>query len=220
MPGTRSQNMEAKKRNLKVLQAEFQKRKGDMRDMFKQKMRLLKGVRSKIRKVEAELVEADVELSDKFSSGSSVAVGSSSSSDSEKSDQDLPPTNTANIAEAATRKVTMERSDKPVSKDIAPSSSEKPVPPSKGVDASKDAAGGTGSARQRRPPVPPGEAAPNHYGKPNRNGDLYPGFAKGEPKFCPACDQLRRGFKNATRAHKPTDGSVCEWAPRCRSKKD
>ena len=61
--------MEAKKRNHRLLRAEFHKRKGDIRDMYQQKMRILKGVRGKITRVEAELIEAKEQLSQDFSSG-------------------------------------------------------------------------------------------------------------------------------------------------------
>ena len=32
-------------------------------------------------------------------------------------------------------------------------------------------------ARERRPFIPPGEPAPNHRGKPDASGQLYPGLA-------------------------------------------
>ena len=56
--------VEAKKRNHRLLRAEFHKRKGDIRDMYRQKMRILKGVRGKITRVEAELIEAKEQLSE------------------------------------------------------------------------------------------------------------------------------------------------------------
>ena len=66
--------------------------------------------------------------------------------------------------------------------------------------------------RERRPFIPPGESAPDHRGKPNAQGELYPGFRQSDSRYCEACEQLRRGFKSATKAHRPKAG-VCAWAP-------
>ena len=66
--------------------------------------------------------------------------------------------------------------------------------------------------RERRPWIPPGEPAPDHKGKPDAHGELYPDFSKTDPRYCEACEQLRRGWKSATKAHRPKVGT-CAWAP-------
>ncbi|CAE7231576.1 unnamed protein product [Symbiodinium natans] len=71
--------------------AQYLKRKGDIRDMLRQKVRVLKGVRGKIQKVEEELKDAGEAPSESFSSGSSVRACSSSSSDSDDVAQDVQP---------------------------------------------------------------------------------------------------------------------------------
>ena len=50
------------------------------------------------------------------------------------------------------------------------------------------------------------EPAPNHQGKPNSRGELYPGFPKADPKYCEACEHLRRGLQHATKPHRSEDG--------------
>ena len=101
----------------------------------------------------------------------------------------------------------------------SPSTLAKPAANLKDSGSTADIKQTSGGARQKRPRLSPGADAPNHNGKPNEKGELYPGLAKGDPKFCAACDQLRRGFTNATRAHRPAGGGVCEWAPKVRTRK-
>ena len=91
-------------------------------------------------------------------------------------------------------------------------------------DASKKKASPKGKARadgtirkakprNKLPFLPPGAPAPNHRGWPNSEGVRYPGFVEDDPRHCAACEQLRRGFLSATKAHRPTD-MPCPWAPR------
>ena len=62
MPRIDPQVVESNKRNLRLLRADFHERQGDIRDMYRQKMRLLRGVCGKIRKIEAELIDAEETL--------------------------------------------------------------------------------------------------------------------------------------------------------------
>ena len=66
--------------------------------------------------------------------------------------------------------------------------------------------------RESQPWIQPGEPAPDHRRKPDADGELYPGFSKTDPRYCEACEQLRRGWKSATKAHRPKVG-LCAWAP-------
>ena len=196
MPRVAPSTVAAQKRSLRVLRAEFFKRKGDLRDMVDKKRAILNEVREKIRKLEAEVKEAQEEVSEEFDSGSSLFPGSSSESDSSDSPPPVPK------------------------KAAAPSPKGKSGPPKKSPDGKgapakkkKDESEvKERKARTCRPRIPPGEEAPNHRGSPNAEGLLYPGFDEDDRRYCPACEQLRRGFPNATRAHRPKE-MPCPWAP-------
>ena len=117
-------------------------------------------------------------------------------------------------------------SDEPESASTAPPAKALPAPPhpkAKATPAVKKTAEKSGKegedgkprgrgVREYRPFIPPGEPAPNHRGKPDIHGQLYPGFVETDPRYCSACEQLRRGFKSATKPHRPKVG-VCAWAP-------
>ena len=210
--------VEAKKRNLRCLRAEYHKRKGDLRDMYKKKMCLLRGVRDKIRKLEADLVENDGNVSEPFSSGSSVAPCSSSSSDSDNEADNASCKATIPTPKAAAEKKKVVGVDEAAPKGPASSNSTKPAAHLQSSGKILDTKTASDGTSKKRPRLSPGAEAPNHKGKPNLAGSLYPGFAKSDPKFCGACEQLRRGFVNATRAHRPVGGGVCEWAPKCRTR--
>ena len=68
MPST----MDAKRRALRVHRAEYTKRKGDLRELFRNKVRLLHQTRRRITKLEKEIVANGEELSEEFDSGSSL----------------------------------------------------------------------------------------------------------------------------------------------------
>ena len=58
-----------------------------------------------------------------------------------------------------------------------------------------------GRLRKRRPFLAPGAPALDHRGWPNSEGVYFPGFGESGPRHCAACEQLRRGFPSATKAH-------------------
>ena len=210
MPRVSASSVAPQKRALRVLRAEFSKRKGDLRDLVKSKQAVMEEIRGKIVKLEKEVKAANEELSEEFDSGSSLFP--SSESESESADSALP---------GAAKRVRV-----PISKqkgaDNAPTPSfiGKPEHLKQGVDGDaveetrKQADGKprTVGARKARPYLPPGADAPEHRGSPNSEGVLYPGFAEGDPKRCDACEQLRRGFPRATKAHRPKE-MPCPWAP-------
>ena len=210
MPRVVATKMMAQRRSLRVLRAEYAKRKGDLRDLVKTKKSLLSDVRGKITKLEKEVKAAGEEVSEEFDSGSSLFPGSSSESSSEET----PAPARKDRPEPVTKE--KPRSSKPfvVRKPLSskPIAAGKKVKPGDQEDEDKEK---KGKVRQVRPLVAPGAAAPNHRGSPNAEGILYPGFVVDDPRYCEACEQLRRGFPNATRAHRPKDGP-CAWAPLAR----
>ena len=82
MPRVAATSVMPQRRTLRVLRAEYAKRKGDLRDLAKTKKGLLRA-RAKITKVEQEVKAAQEELSEDFDSGSSLFTSSSSESVSE-----------------------------------------------------------------------------------------------------------------------------------------
>ncbi|CAE6910095.1 unnamed protein product [Symbiodinium natans] len=63
MPRVATSAVSPQKRSLRVLRAEYFKRKGDIRDIVHTKTAILNEVRDKIRKLEGEIKEAEEELS-------------------------------------------------------------------------------------------------------------------------------------------------------------
>ena len=186
------------------------KRKGDLRELFRNKVRLLHQTRRRITKLEKEIVANGEELSEEFDSGSSLGHGSDTSSSDEAPGAPLMHS----------------PSDEPGSASTAPPAKALPAPPrpkAKATPAVKKTAEKSGKegedgkpkgrgVREYRPFIPPGEPAPNHRGKQDIHGQLCPGFVETDPRYCSACEQLRRGFNSATKPHRPKVG-VCAWAP-------
>ena len=80
--------------------------------------------------------------------------------------------------------------------------------PEQKVKSEKEA---TGAVRGRpRKDAVPAPKAPSTRRAPNAEGVLYPGFPKGNPKRCPACEQLLGGRASATSKHI----EECAWRVR------
>ena len=195
MPRGPATSVPAQRRSLRVLRAEYLKRKGDLREMVVAKKAIMAQLRAKITKLEEEILGAHETLSQEFDSGSSLfATSDSESSSSDKAE--APSETPATKAKAAPSKKT----DGATGQEVKNMKEKEGKKPPKAV------------GREQRPRLPPGAPAPNHRGKPNSQGVLYPGFAQSDPRYCDACEQLRRGFPSATKAHRPKDGP-CQWAP-------
>lgn len=109
----------------------------------------------------------------------------------------------------------MEEKNKAEAKPEAAEDAEEDEEEEGGKEPPKEAAKGPSKKAPRRrkgnhPFLAPGEPAPNHRGKPDADGVLYPGFPKGDPRRCDACEVLRRGFSRTGKKHNDN----CRW--RCR----
>ena len=170
------------------------------KEMVKTQHAKLMKMRSTIKDKEKELDDMEEDRSPTFSSGSSLFAQSGNESDS----------------------------DEPEKKE-APALASPTKPKSSGTGPPPKAA----TVKSPPPPAPPytrecdgrGEAqAQTHSRLPDRKGgcEARPGgartpripkcrrFPSNHPKFCPACDQLRRGMLRATKGHRKPS---CEWAP-------
>ena len=145
------------------------------------------------------------ELSEEVSSCSSLLDDSSSGS-SGASDHETTPV----------AKVKAKSKPEPVAKAKVKARELPPVKSSEEEEEAsveQDKGGAKKKARRSKadfPDVPPGEPAPRHRGKANAQGELYPGYRKGDPRRCACCEQLRRGFPSATKGHR----AGCLWKVR------
>ena len=187
-PKVTKTNMATQRKALRALRKDFQKRKADLRTIVKNRKTAMTRIRADIKNLEEEIKTANEELSVEFDSGSSCF----SSSDSESSSS----------------------SSKAPVKEAVPSSKGKPQAAQGAVPSPKGTLQEEGKRKRRRrlPFLVPGAPAPDHQGWPNSEGVYYPGFVQDDPRYCEACEQLRRGFRSATRAHRPKD-MPCAWAP-------
>ena len=190
------------------------------KDTIRKECNKLKAMRKTIKKKEEELDTMEEERSSSFSSGSPLLP--SSGSESEKED-DSPADKveaTGSGVPPATGKPPPKAMVPPPPKSGTPQPPPAPVlksaaavPPKVSDTACTGSKPAGKGVREKRPLIPPGEPAPDHNGKPDAHGELYPGFRKTDPRYCEACEQLRRGWKSATKAHRPKAG-LCAWAPR------
>lgn len=199
---------------LGVLKAKFLQKKGALREDHKKMRKLLAAIKQK----EQELDDMEESRSSSFSSGSPLLEGSGSESEKEDSAADSS-SKTKGPSVPMPKGKALVKAPPPKAEAHPPPPATAPVVVSKAPGAPKaaKAAGNKGKpeghkGRERRPFIPPGEPAPDHRGKANASGEYYPGFPQGDPRHCQACEQLRRGFWNATRPHRPKAG-VCAWAP-------
>ena len=183
-------------RALRVARATFARRTGDLRSMIKHRIPGCKKAKGQLRKLEARLKELGGELSEEVSSeGSLLGVTSSEESGEASSDE------------------------APVKKEEDDEKPEAAAEGNKGHGVAKPGGEGKPKAASKKPArrskeafpfIPPGDPAPNHRGRPNAEGVLYPGFPKDHPLFCDACEVLRRGFNRTGKAHNP----ACAWRSR------
>ena len=183
MVGAAKTTVGAQRQSLRTLRKDYHKRKADLRKLVKARKTAMDNIRADISNLETEIKEANEELSVDFDSGSSLFPSSDPGSSS---------------------------TDSSSKESAAKPSKGKSQPSKKGAVTEGD--NKQGQRRKRRPFLAPGAPAPNHRGWPSSKGEYYPGFVEGDPRHCQACEQLRRGFPNATRAHRPKD-MPCPWAP-------
>lgn len=197
---------------LGLMKAKFLHKKGAIRTEHKKLRKLL----DTIKKKEQELDEMGEDRSSSFSSGSPVLNENTSGSEEE----DVETGGSYRVKGSSVTQTTgkeVAKASPPKAGTLPPPSAPVPgsaatVSPKAAATASTEGKPEGGKVRGRLPFIPPGEPAPNHKGRPNASGELYPGFPKQDPRYCDACEQLRRGFQNATNAHRPKAGS-CPWAP-------
>ena len=174
---------------------------GDLRDIVRKRSKCIKKSRGQLRKLEEKVKELGGTLSEDVSDYSSLlcSTSSESGSSSESDNNEVAPTKPVDTA--CTGKKTVAKT---VQKESAPSSKAK----SSGKETEVKTSGRR--TKQTFPEVAPGKDAPLHKGKPNAEGVLYPGFPKGDPRRCDACEQLRRGFSRSSKAHLKD----CPWKVR------
>ena len=188
----KTKDLEAVRRSLRVARAEFNRSTGDLKAIIDRRVPKCKKYLKKVRQLEKRAKDLRGELSDDVSSRSSLLGDSSSddSSDSSESEAQAPTTK----AEAKPVVAEEGKSEKGDGKVVPGSASKKP----------------TRRSKDTFPFIAPGEYAPNHRGRPNAEGVLYPGFDKKHPQYCDACEVLRRGFTRTGKPHR--DG--CVWRSR------
>ena len=142
-------------------------------------------------------MELGGELSEEVSSEDALLGATSSDESAESSSDDAP----------ARTKQAEEKPEAPAEGSPKEHSAAKPGGEVKPKATSKKPAR---RSKEACPFILPGDPAPNHRGRPNAEGVLYPGFPKEHPLFCDACEVLRRCFNRTGKAHNPT----CAWRSR------
>ena len=191
----KTKDLAAVKRSLRVARAGFNKAAGDLEAIIKRRVPKCKKRLRAVRQMEERVKELGGELSDEVSSRSSLLGSDSSDNSSDSSDSSeseaQAPMEKAEAKPVAAKKGKSEKGDGKVVR--GPASKKPPC-----------------RSKKDFPVIPPGEDAPNHRGKPNAEGVRYPGFHKGHPQYCKACEVLRRGFIRTGKSH--IDG--CLWRSR------
>ena len=201
--------------SLGVMKAKFLQKK----DTIRKDVRKLRALRATIKNKEEELDGMEEERSSSFSSGSPLLASESEDEKEEVSQASSVKKEASGTPSPAGKQPLPAVASPPPPKSGAPKPSPTPVlnkevvvtPKVSGKTSKEGPPKGKG-VRERRPFISPGESAPDHRGKPNAQGELYPGFRQSDSRYCEACEQLRRGFKSATKAHRPK-ADVCAWAP-------
>ena len=204
--------IDACKRALRVTRAQFQRGLGDLREVVRKRSKCVKKTRGHLRRLEAKLKDMGGTLSEEVSDGSSVLCDTSSDSESSTASEDNKATASSD-SKGVTRDMTVDGQHLPKAKAAAaaaPKVEAKSVPKAKAKVAKGETPSSARRSKHTFPEVPPGEHAPLHKGKPNAEGVLYPGYPKGHPMRCEACEQLRRGFTRSSKSHR----EQCAWKVR------
>ena len=204
--------IDACKRALRVTRAQFQRGVGDLREVIRKRSKGVKKTRGQLRKLEAKVKELGGALSEEVSDGSSVLCDTSSDSDSDMvSDDAKAEPSSASDNRIGKKVASSEQAPKAKASAAAtPKARAGPTPKAKAKVAESQAPSSGRRSKQSFPEVPPGQDAPLHNGRPNAEGVRYPGFPKGDPRRCEACEQLRRGFASSSKKHNPQ----CAWKVR------
>ena len=203
--------IDACKRALRVTRAQFQRGLGDLREVVRKRSKCVKKTRGHLRRLEAKLKDMGGTLSEEVSDGSSVLCDTSDSESSTASEDNKATA--SSDSKGVTRDMTVDGQHLPKAKAAAaaaPKVQAKSVPKAKAKVAKGETPSSTRRSKHTFPEVPPGEHAPLHKGKPNAEGVLYPGYPKGHPMRCEACEQLRRGFTRSSKSHR----EQCAWKVR------
>ena len=204
--------IDACKRALRVTRAQFQRGLGDLREVVRKHSKCVKKTRGHLRRLEAKLKDMGGTLSEEVSDGSSVLCDTSSDSESSTASEDNKATASSD-SKGVTRDMTVDGQRLPKAKAAAaaaPKVQAKSIPKAKAKVAKGETPSSARRSKHTFPEVPPGEHAPLHKGKPNAEGVLYPGYPKGHPMRCEACEQLRRGFTRSSKSHR----EQCAWKVR------
>ncbi|CAE7806261.1 TY4B-H [Symbiodinium sp. CCMP2592] len=208
----KSQNPEVVKRTLRIQRAVFRKKTATLADILNKRRPKCKKAKAIVRKLEAEIKELGGELSDEVSSCDSLLGETSSESenkDESSSDSSSSSTNAADEVPVTTKKGAKAKPAAAKNKEEGKQSegSGKGPPEELAEGPSKKV---TRRGKDSFPVLAPGDPAPNHRGKPDAGGVLYPGFPVGHPQRCDTCEVLRRGFSRTGKKHNEN----CRWRSR------